>query len=157
MLCNELFDLMKEEREGFEGVTADCVDLDIHVWRVRVSDVDKGCPLYADLQALQQRHGAAAMAASNAAPADRCVGPRRPVLGVAVGLGISGYATRLFSTHLLVSDKRRQRRQPPLRARAHARAECCLSGLVSRRSVTATSASASATRVTAAAAPAIRR
>ena len=36
MLCNELFDLMKEHAEGFYGVQADCVDYDIHAWRVQI-------------------------------------------------------------------------------------------------------------------------
>ena len=27
------------EREGFDGVSADCVDMDIHKWRVKVTDV----------------------------------------------------------------------------------------------------------------------
>eukprot|EP00966_Prymnesium_polylepis_P282811 6534891-Prymnesium_polylepis.1 len=36
MLCNGLFDLMKEHAQGFYGVEADCVDNDIHVWRVKI-------------------------------------------------------------------------------------------------------------------------
>ena len=53
MLCNELFDMMKEEKEGFDGVSADCVECDIHTWRVKVSDVSPDCPLHADLTALK--------------------------------------------------------------------------------------------------------
>ena len=57
MLCNELFDLMKEEREGFDGVSADCVDFNIHTWRVKVADISSDCKLHADLQALKAKHG----------------------------------------------------------------------------------------------------
>ena len=53
MLCNELFDMMKEEREGFDGVSADCVECDIHKWRVTVSDITPDCPLHADLARLK--------------------------------------------------------------------------------------------------------
>ena len=56
MLCNELFDPMKEEREGFDGVVADCVDFNIHKWRVKVSDVPLENPLKADLDQLQERY-----------------------------------------------------------------------------------------------------
>ena len=61
MLCNELFDMMKEEREGFDGVSADCVECDIHTWRVKVSDVSVDSTLYADLQSLKERHGYASI------------------------------------------------------------------------------------------------
>ena len=57
MLCNELFDLMKEEREGFEGIAADCVDFDIHKWRVRVSDIEPTSNLMQGLSALKERYG----------------------------------------------------------------------------------------------------
>ena len=57
MLCNELFDLMKEQREGFTGVSADCVDFDIHAWRVAISDIKEGSPLQADLERLSRETG----------------------------------------------------------------------------------------------------
>ena len=57
MLCNELFDLMKEEREGFDGVSADCVDFNIHKWRVVVSDISAESALHADLAQLRAKHG----------------------------------------------------------------------------------------------------
>ncbi|KOO32655.1 ubiquitin-conjugating bir-domain enzyme, partial [Chrysochromulina tobinii] len=57
MLCNELFDLMKEQREGFTGVSADCVDFDIHAWRVAISDIKEGSPLQADLARLSRETG----------------------------------------------------------------------------------------------------
>ena len=53
MLCNELFDLMKEEAEGFDGVSAQCVDLDIHRWRVQVRDLDITSSLHQDMQQLK--------------------------------------------------------------------------------------------------------
>ena len=61
MLCNELYELMKEEAEGFDGVSADCVDYNIHKWRVKVSDVDASSPLKADLTELASRGGSAAL------------------------------------------------------------------------------------------------
>ena len=57
MICNELFDLMKEQREGFTGVSADCVDFDIHAWRVAISDIKEGSPLQADLARLSRETG----------------------------------------------------------------------------------------------------
>ncbi|KAL1504725.1 hypothetical protein AB1Y20_008503 [Prymnesium parvum] len=56
MLCNELFDLMKEHAEGFYGVKAECIDNDIHIWRVAISDFNQS-PLRADMQALKARYG----------------------------------------------------------------------------------------------------
>jgi len=57
MLCNELFDLMKEEAEGFDGVSAQCVDLDIHRWRVQVRDLDPTSQLHKDMQQLKADFG----------------------------------------------------------------------------------------------------
>ena len=57
MLCNELFDLMKEEREGFDGVSADCIDFNIHKWRVAISDISEGCALHSDLEKVSERYG----------------------------------------------------------------------------------------------------
>ena len=57
MLCNELFDMMKEEAEGFDGVSAQCVDLDIHLWRVQIRDLDKTSELAGDMKQLQAKFG----------------------------------------------------------------------------------------------------
>ena len=57
MLCNELFDIMKEQQEGFNGVNADCVDHNIHIWRVQVSDIAATSPLKVDLDALHAKCG----------------------------------------------------------------------------------------------------
>ena len=61
MLCNELFDMMKEEAEGFGGVSAQCVDLDIHLWRVQVRDLDPTSQLHQDMQQLKAKFGSDAL------------------------------------------------------------------------------------------------
>ena len=61
MLCNELFDLMKEEAEGFDGVSAQCIDLDIHRWRVQVRDLDPTSQLHQDMQQLKVDFGSDAL------------------------------------------------------------------------------------------------
>ena len=38
-------------------VSADCVDYDIHTWRVKVSDISEDASVYADMQALKAKHG----------------------------------------------------------------------------------------------------
>ena len=62
ILCNELFDLMKEKLEGFDGIDADCVDRDVHTWRVRITDINEASPLHGDLAALGRRLGGGAAA-----------------------------------------------------------------------------------------------
>lgn len=57
ILCNELSALIREKAEGFEGINADCVDLDVHHWRVEICDITPDCPLKADLAELRRTHG----------------------------------------------------------------------------------------------------
>jgi hypothetical protein len=57
ILCNELSSLIREQAEGFAGINADCVDLDVHQWRVQICDISPGCPLEADLAQLRTTHG----------------------------------------------------------------------------------------------------
>lgn len=57
ILCNELFEMMKEEAEGFDGVSAQCIDSDIHIWRVQIRDLDPASPIAADMKRVQQQHG----------------------------------------------------------------------------------------------------
>ena len=57
MLCNELFEMMKEEAEGFDGVSAQCIDSDIHLWRVQIRDLDPASPIAADMKRVQELHG----------------------------------------------------------------------------------------------------
>jgi len=57
MLCNKLFDLMKEEQEGFDGMSANCVEYNIHQWRVQVSDISPTSTLKADLDKIKARYG----------------------------------------------------------------------------------------------------
>ena len=40
-----------------QGINADCVDLDVHHWRVQICDITPGCAIEADLQQLQKTHG----------------------------------------------------------------------------------------------------
>ena len=57
ILCNELFELMKERHEGYDGIDADCVEHNIHQWRVVVTDVNADSPLAADLAELGKSGG----------------------------------------------------------------------------------------------------
>jgi hypothetical protein len=57
ILCNELSSLIREQAEGFEGINADCVELDVHQWRVQICDITPGCLLEDDLAQLRRTHG----------------------------------------------------------------------------------------------------
>ena len=103
ILCNELFDLMKEKLEGFDGIDADCVDRDVHTWRVRITDVNEASPLHGDLAALGRRLGGGAAAIELELRFTPDMHPFYPAFVKVVRPRFEGYAAEALMAHPLLT------------------------------------------------------
>ena len=103
ILCNELFDLMKEKLEGFDGIDADCVDRDVHTWRVRITDINEASPLHGDLAALGRRLGGGAAAIELELRFTPDMHPFYPAFVKVVRPRFEGYAAEALMAHPLLT------------------------------------------------------
>ena len=103
ILCNELFDLMKEKLEGFDGIDADCVDRDVHTWRVRITDISEASPLHGDLAALGRRLGGGAAAIELELRFTPDMHPFYPAFVKVVRPRFEGYAAEALMAHPLLT------------------------------------------------------
>ena len=106
MLCNELFDLMKEHAEGFYGVAADCVDHDIHLWRVQIRRASPSPPPALACAALHPSRRCLPVCTGTSTKSPRCMRTCRC-------LSLLARTHDLFAPHPVPTSNHHARSLPP--------------------------------------------